>query len=209
MFPVSFRSLVLVCAFLWLFLFTGAIWEAYPFLAVSHPVGGDVLILEGWVPTYTLDQAATAFRNGHYRKLLIIRSFDVDNHSSKSIVKTLLRHGLPSEALEMVYHPAPRKDRTYHMALAARDWLAEHEAPVKAIDVVTLGPHARRSRLTFEKAFGNTTAVGVIALDDETYDPHHWWRTSEGVGETLGEAIKWVYARFFFFAFVGDVYDRP
>ena len=68
---------------------------------------------------------------------------------------------------------------------------------MKALNVATVGAHARRSKLLFEKAFGPTTRVGVVALEDPEYDPMHWWRTSEGVREVLGESIAYVYARLF------------
>ncbi|MGA2556129.1 MAG: hypothetical protein ABSG04_07630, partial [Verrucomicrobiota bacterium] len=58
--------------------------------------------------------------------------------------------------------------------------------------------HARRSRLLFQKACGDDTKVGVIALDDVGYDPTHWWRTSEGVREVVGEGIAYLYARIVF-----------
>jgi len=63
---------------------------------------------------------------------------------------------------------------------------------------MTLGPHARRSRLLFQKAFGKEVKVGVISVEDRDYDPAHWWRSSEGVREVLGEAIAYFYAKFFF-----------
>ena len=69
---------------------------------------------------------------------------------------------------------------------------------MKRIDVATVALHARRSRLLYQKAFGSQTEVGIIALDDLTYDPAHWWRYSEGVRETIGESIAYVYARLFF-----------
>ena len=62
-----------------------------------------------------------------------------------------------------------------------------------------MGPHARRTRLLFQEAFGSKVAVGVIAVPDDAYDPRHWWRSSEGVRDVVGEAIAYVYARFFFY----------
>ncbi|PYS50771.1 MAG: hypothetical protein DMG13_20170 [Acidobacteria bacterium] len=188
----------LLASFLIVVLAFTAFWRAYPFLAVNHPIHGDVLVLEGWVPIYTLNQVADAFRNGHYRKLLIIRTFDVDERKSREMQATLVNCGLAATSVETVYHPAVRKDRTYHAALAAKNWLGDHERPLGSIDVVTVGSHARRSRLLFQKAFGKTAAVGIIPLDDAAYDSQHWWRTSEGVREVVGETIAYVYARFFF-----------
>ena len=49
--------------------------------------------------------------------------------------------------IQIVYFKAAEQDRTYHSALAFKQWLAEHGQSPASFDVVTLGPHARRSRL--------------------------------------------------------------
>ena len=172
--------------------------EVNPFLSVTHPVRGEFLVVEGWVPTYTMRQAATEFKRGHYRKLLLVNAFDVEPYKSDLDREDLIRCGVQAESIESVLSPAVRKDRTYHMALAAKDWFIENTMTVASLDVVTVGPHARRSWLMFEKAFGNSTNIGIIALDDVAYDSQHWWRSSEGVREVLGEVIAYVYARFYF-----------
>jgi len=50
----------------------------------------------------------------------------------------------------------------------------------------------------FEKAFNGKVKVSTIALDDLSYDPEHWWRSSAGVRDVLSEAIGYLYARFLF-----------
>ena len=71
------------------------------------------------------------------------------------------------------------------------------------LDLATLGPHARRSRLLYEKAFGPQVKIGIVALVNREYDPAHWWRTSEGVREVIGEGIAYMYARFLFWPGAG------
>jgi hypothetical protein len=90
------------------------------------------------------------------------------------------------------------KDRTYQAALGLKEWLAGHDAWVKSFNLVTIGPHARRSWLTFQQAFGSTTDVGIVALKDPSYDVEHWWRTTEGMQEVPWETIAYVYARLYF-----------
>jgi hypothetical protein len=48
-------------------------WKAHPFLAVTSRVNGELLIIEGWIPTYTLNQAASEFARGHYQRVLVVR----------------------------------------------------------------------------------------------------------------------------------------
>ena len=69
---------------------------------------------------------------------------------------------------------------------------------LKSVNVVTEGPHARRSRLLFEKAFGKDVQVGVMSIPSPNYDHKHWWRTSEGVRTMISEVLAYGYARLLF-----------
>ena len=93
--------------------------------------------------------------------------------------------------------PAVERDRTYHTAIAAKEWFVRQPLLPRSFDIVTIGPHARRSRFTFRQVFGNAFKIGVIALSDRLYDPNHWWETSEGVREVQGEAAAYIYAHIY------------
>ena len=187
----------------------GALWmlqmRIHAFLAVTDQVPADVLIIEGWIPPDTLSQAAEEFRKGGYHQLILLRPIldDTDKYQSGRyngdfMANLLIEDGVPKEEEATLFPIVAQKDRTYHSALVARQWLAEHGMKVKSLDVATLGPHARRSRLMYEQAFGGEVKIGIIALSDREYDPAHWWRSSEGVREVVGETIAYVYARFLF-----------
>jgi len=90
------------------------------------------------------------------------------------------------------------KDRTYYSAVALKEWCASHHQALKSFDVVTLGPHARRSWLLFQKAFGSDARIGIIAVEDPAYEPGRWWASSEGFREVVGEGIAYLYARVLF-----------
>jgi len=91
-----------------------------------------------------------------------------------------------------------RRDRTFASALALREWCASNRVELTAFNVVTLGPHARRSRLLNRKVFDSHVQIGVIAIPNSEYDAEHWWRYSEGVKETLSETAAYLYSRFLF-----------
>ena len=85
-------------------------FEAYPFLAVSNPKDGGLMILEAWLPTYMLPDAAAEFRRGHYSKVLVVRAIyneDVDvllRDSSGRIYgeyssRMLVKYGVPAGAV--------------------------------------------------------------------------------------------------------------
>ena len=66
-----------------------------------------------------------------------------------------------------------------------------------SIDIVSIGVHARRSWVLFEKAFSSVD-VGVIAIKPIRYDTTRWWLSSEGVRNVISESIAYLYARFIF-----------
>jgi hypothetical protein len=178
---------------------------AHSFLAVTDRIPAETLIVEAWIPTYTLNQAASEFASGHYQRVLVVRpvyetgdKYESGRYLGDYMAATLVQCGVPRDSVDTLFCSVVEKDRTYHSALAAKHWLEQNGIAAKSIDVATLGPHARRSRLLYEKALGKDVKVGVIALKDLNYDPNHWWRSSEGVREVLGESIAYLYARFIF-----------
>jgi uncharacterized SAM-binding protein YcdF (DUF218 family) len=177
----------------------------YSWLAITQPVSGEYLVVEGWLHGEGFDEASAEFRRGNYRKILTSGCRATDGSRTKSRVsyadwgaERLRDLGISSNLVEAVPSWIERRDRTYHSALAVKRWFVEHRLSPKAINVVSLGPHARRTRLLFQKALGKDVVVGVIATPDDMYDQLHWWRSSEGVREVVGEGLAYVYARIFF-----------
>jgi hypothetical protein len=178
----------------------------YPFLAVDAPVPSSILVVEGWLPDYALEQAKNEFDRHNYRLIVttgkrISRGLYLSQYRTYADLSaaTLKRLGMNEQSVVAVPIDFAAKDRTYECAVAVRDWLAGSGLSVTSINVYTVGPHARRSRLLFKKAFGDTIAVGVIALSDVDYDPHSWWKSSEGAKTMIEESVGYFYARFFFY----------
>ena len=183
-----------------------AIGRALPsFLAVNAPVASDLLVVEGWAPDYALTAAIAEFKRHPYARLYVTGG-PLQSGAPLSEYKTYAelgaatigRLGLGTESVQAVPAAAIRKDRTYTSALALNDWLRNHNIAAHGLNVISVGPHARRTRLLFEKAFGNEAKVGMIAIEDQDYDPKHWWRSSAGVRSVVDEMIAYGYARLFF-----------
>jgi uncharacterized SAM-binding protein YcdF (DUF218 family) len=183
----------------------GSVHFAYPFLSITKKMNGEFLVVEGWIPASGLNQAIAEFRQGNYQK--IITTGCIVNDEWNSGVKLtaaergankLRRLGMPGDLVQPVPCWEGQNDRTYHSALALKKWFQESNVHPKSIDVVSQGPHARRTRLLFEHAFGKDVRVGIIGARDTDYDPVHWWRSSEGVRDVIGEWIAYIYARFLF-----------
>jgi len=177
----------------------------HPFLAVTQRVPAETMIVEGWAPPSAMKQAAAEFLAGGYKRLILLRpildeadKYESGRYNGDFMANTLVACGVPREKEMTLFPIVAEKDRTYHSALAAKARLQQLGLTTKSLDVVTIGPHARRSRLMYEEAFGSDVQIGIIALKDRQFDALHWWRTSEGVREVIGETIAYIYARVFF-----------
>jgi hypothetical protein len=178
-----------------------AVLRVQPFLGVTESVPGGVLVVEGWVPDYVLEEASTEFQRHHYTKLYVTggpleRGWHLSEYKTYADLgaATLIRVGMSKNALEAVSAPLVRQERTYTSAVALKTWLREHDADARNINVVSLGVHARRSRLLFQKAFGENSRVGIIAVENRDYDPGRWWQYSQGVRTVVDEFVAYIYA---------------
>jgi hypothetical protein len=171
------------------------------FLAITDPVGGQFLVVEGWMPAYAYREAAAQFHKGGYRKVIATGALDWDATGELREYfegETLIRFGVPRDLVETTSSGEVQHDRTFHSAMAVKRWLQEQGLRTTSIDVFTIGPHARRSRLLYQSALGKEVKVGVIAAEDRRYDPNHWWQSSAGVRTVVGESIAYLYARILF-----------
>jgi hypothetical protein len=195
----------LVLLFAGLALIVFSVRGAYSFLAVNDPVYNGGLVVEGWLPDYALQQAITEFRRDHYSKVFVTGG-PLEHGAPLSEYGTfaelgaaaLLRLGLNTNAVQAVPAPKVRIDRTYASAVALKNWLDQHGATETNFNLISLGPHSRRSRLLFEKALGSSYRVGVTAVEDEEYDARRWWGSSAGVRTMIDEMIAYWYARLAF-----------
>jgi hypothetical protein len=179
--------------------------KIYSFLAPTSRVHAKILVVEGWVSAQTLRQAIKEFRTGGYREVITSGCLTYEDSGWRTgstyadwAAQRLQRYGLTDAPITPVPCYEENRDRTFHSALAVRSWLERNRPAITAVDLLTTGPHARRSWLLFQKALGPDITVGIISVPDPQYDHYHWWRSSEGVREVLGETIAYIYARFFF-----------
>ncbi len=179
--------------------------NANTFLAVNDPMPDGVLVVEGWSPDYALEIARSKAQESPNHKLYVVGG-PLEHGAPLSEYKTyaelgaatLLRMGMSQDTVQAVPAPYVRRDRTYAAAVALRNWFRHRGDVPGAINLISMGAHARRSRLMFEKAFGSGTRVGVMNVADRDYDPRHWWKSSQGVRSVLDEMIAYGYARFLF-----------
>jgi DUF218 domain len=184
----------------------------HPFLAITHRVNTNVLVVEGSVQRYAIRGGAEEFKNGSYERIFTTGGpvagnggYINDYNTSASVgAEILKKFGVRDDLVQMVPSRVFARERTYSSAVALRDWFHEHNTSVHSINVLTEDAHARRTRLLYQKAFGKDVAVGVIAVSNPDYNPEDWWHYSDGVREVLGETIAYIYARFFFYPSVSS-----
>jgi hypothetical protein len=196
------RALVLVLLIAALLAFALLI---YPFLAITAPTYGEVLVVEGRLPYSVLRQAA-AFFNKHDYQLLVTTGgpreetpcfpeYPTDAEYAAAMLRTL---GVKQNRIVALPRAPAHRDRTFASAVAVRDWLRQAGLPVRSLDVFSVGVRARTTRWLFRQAIGSKVDVGVIAATTAEYDADNWWRRGSGVDTVIDETIAWLYVRYLF-----------
>ena len=183
-------------------LFTLAI---YPFLALTRSAQGEVLVVEGWLPDYALEKVRDRFQDGNYQ-LLVTSGGELPTGSHLSRYKTLARlaaatltaQGVPAEKIITASAPSVKKDRTYASVLEVKKQLAEEGLFPASIDVVSLGPHSRRTWIIYQMVFSPDTQIGIYSIKPRNYNSEQWWSSSAGVRAIISETIAYLYARLIF-----------
>ncbi len=176
--------------------------RAYAWLALEQPArgpdgrGAKLLVVEGWLSPYELDDAARVFRAGRYEQI-VTTGGPSDDWPESAVPTTfasraadyLVRHGVPPERIVALAAPETRVDRTYVSAVQVREWNRRQPRPVVALDVFTGGTHARRSRRLYRMAFGPPVEIGARTARPRDVDPARWWASSAGAKNVVAESL--------------------
>jgi hypothetical protein len=194
--------LLAVCAALGLYSLRGL----HAFLSLTAPVEASVLVVEGWLPDYALAESKNEFERHGYDLIIttggpLERGSFLANFPSYADLgsATLRKLGLKPNEVQPAPARSSRRDRTYAAAMGLKAWLMENSPRVRSMNVVTLGVHARRSRMMYQHALGDDYQIGIIALRDRDYEPESWWLYSAGLKEIMTEGAAYVHAKLFFY----------
>nr|WP_322734378.1 ElyC/SanA/YdcF family protein [Nostoc sp. DedVER02] len=180
------------------------ITHVHSFLAVTSRIkSAEVLVVEGWLPDYAIQQALSEFKTGSYR-LVITTGGSIEKGNYLSEYKnfaevsaaTFKKLGLESEKVVAVPTPMVIKDRSYASAAEFNRWLSNSNLNLQSINVFSLDVHTRRSWFLFKKLLTPNVQVGAIAAQTQDYEPNKWWDSSQGVRAIIDESIAYIYARF-------------
>jgi uncharacterized SAM-binding protein YcdF (DUF218 family) len=180
----------------------GSLFSLYPFLAPEKPPHKGLLVVEGWIHDFALDEAVMIYRAGDYSKI-ICTGVPIETGSYIQAFKSypemttarLVEMGVDKSNIITAISEETKKDRTLVAAAAMRQYLIAYNIGETNVHLITTGPHGRRSRLLFQRALGPNYNVGVTCLEDTGYDPDHWYTYSQGVRKVIGEFIAYLYAK--------------
>jgi hypothetical protein len=173
----------------------------HPYLAETKPVGGRILVVEGWMDPEGFDQAIDAFHARGYRQMVTtggpVQTWPKrrrQNTYADVAAEYLEQHGVDATQVTAVPSPVSARARTYLSAIMVRDWARRSGMELDALDVFSWDVHARRTRLLYQLAFGPNVRVGVYAGRTSDYDIDAWWRESAGAKDVLEQAfgLLWV-----------------
>jgi|TARA_B100000315_G_C14460239_1_gene533390 hypothetical protein len=190
----------------------------YPFLAPTQSVQGKVLVADQVLPDHALEKVQDRFRNGNYQLLVTsggelsalpavictliktCRNGHISKYKTRAqlAAATLVLQGVPEEKILIASAPSVQKNRTYAAALEVKKQLTEKGLIPRSIDVVSLGPHSRRTWRIYQMIFSPETQVGIYSIEPHNYNPERWWSSSAGVRTIIGETIAYLYARLIF-----------
>ena len=193
-------------ATLFLGIFLGLFLNLYAFLAPEREPNEGVMVVEGWIHDFALDEAVRMYRAGNYSRI-VCTGVPIDTGSyliqfksySEMTAMRLKKMGLPEKEIITAIGYDTKKDRTYASAVALREAIIAYHLEETDIHLISIGPHGRRSRMLFRKALGNDYNVGVTCLDPSNYDATNWMICSEGVRSVISECIAFTYAKLFFY----------
>ncbi len=182
-------------------------FKVYPFLAESRPLPqAQLVIVEGWMADAELIVVANSIRPGQ----LVVTSggpitfaqkiLHYENYAELGTAR-LIEMGIPKERILIAPAPDTDRDRTFISAKAVRRKLEEEGLFGQSAQLYTVGAHARRSHLLYQRVFGRDYPLGVVSVAPAHYNLEHWYLYSAGIRHVTGELIAWIYAKFLMLPF--------
>jgi hypothetical protein len=113
------------------------------------------------------------------------------NSSAENAKVRLMVAGIDSSLITAVPAVRVKINRTLTSAIAFRDWLNNTDIDIKGINIVSLGPHSRRTWMTYNKVLHKKYGIGIIAVPNRSFESSR----SRKVFRTLREAAGLLYYR--------------
>jgi len=170
------------------------------FLSLTRRLPAELLVVEGWIGRDGVRAAEVEFEQRGYQYVVATggiasaKGWEAPGLSyAEATGRELIRLGVAKDRIIVAPAKGTETHRTYESAVAVWRALQTRGIQPKAINVFTLGPHARRSCLVFAKTEGPGTKVGVIAWTPSADEAVPWWRSSDRAKALLAETAGFLY----------------
>jgi hypothetical protein len=122
------------------------------------------------------------------------RSRIVNNITSAAVLakNRLVLLGIDSSLIIPVPAKRVRVNRTLTSALAFRDWIKAENPDINGINIISMGTHARRTWMTYNKILNEKYEIGIISLPEATNLNSPARKAFKTVRETLGIIYYWI-----------------
>ncbi len=157
-----------------------------------------IAVLSGRMPLRAIE-AAKLYRQGYAPEVWLTHSSEPGESLKRMGIsfagedyynaRVLVHEGVPPEAIHVLEPPVVNTADEIKVLAAAL-------APEKdrTVILVTTKPHTRRVRLLWRKLTAGQGRVIVRASSDDSFDPKHWWRTTNDALDVLREVLGLVNA---------------
>ena len=182
------RHRILLCS-IWIFplpVILGVAWlcsTGESFFSLTRRLPAEALVADGWIGPDGIRAAAEEFKLGGYEYIVVTGDMTEEQRDQSDDAVTaeqeLIGLGIPKDKIVTVHSSHVVRQRTFASVAAAWKALETKGLRPKVLNVFTLGPHARRSRLVYAKVFGPATQVGVIAFVPPKYEVEPWWLSKQ------------------------------
>lgn len=179
--------------------------NAHVFLAITKPVASKILVVEGHVPDFTLDSVKRLVMQNNDTLIFttgipMTQGSYLCGYSNYADLTAASLYNLGLNTVKIISVPCnpKQRDRTYESAMALKRKLIKMKIKGGLLNILTTDTHARRTKLLFEEALGDSWQIGIISIKSTNYDTKKWWTSSFGMRAVIYEGLAWFYARFLF-----------
>jgi hypothetical protein len=99
--------------------------------------------------------------------------------------------GIPSSRIISIPCTRVKINRTLTSALAFSDWLQTTNIDIKGINIISMGTHARRTWMTYNKILNEKYAIGIISLPESGNNQSRKRRLLKTLRETAALIYYW------------------
>lgn len=137
------------------------------FLSLTRKLPAEVLVVEGWIGKDGVRAAAAEFDAGKYRYIVATGGQSENRQEffnyAELAEQEMIRWGIPKDRIIIAPTGEIEHERTFKSAVAAWRALQKRGICPEAINVLTLGLHARRTCLVYANVYAPGTRVDVVS----------------------------------------------